>query len=70
MVDPEDISGNQQKLISELTQLQKAMEEKVNFGVFNVKTDENLKFTLECYQTPCSYYMEHFEGKTHALVGE
>lgn len=70
LADPQDKNQKEANLISELQQLQKTLNEKVEFSVFNNEAEPNLRYTLECYNTPCSYFIEPFEGRTHMLVGE
>jgi hypothetical protein len=61
---------NEKPLISELEKLQNHYNETIDFSVFNLEDDARLKFSYECYQAPCHYYIEPFEGRAHLLIGE
>ena len=65
-VDP----STNESLINELTKLQSHFSESIDFSVFNLDSEPNLKFTYECYKAPCSYYVEPFEGRAFALIGK
>jgi hypothetical protein len=71
LYDPND-EKTENEILRALVNVAQVLKETVDFGVFNILAEEKLKYTLECYHTPCYYMVDsgmNYEGKTHALLG-